>query len=127
MSVEWMPRIVEGNYPRAAQDSGLATLAPKVEKSEAELSFERPVMTEYARFRAFTPSPGATLRTSAGMLKLSRMGRADSEAAGLEAGTVLSVHPLVVRFADGALEIVEVQPEGNKRMSGKDCANGQRP
>ena len=145
MAVEWMPRIVAGDYSRVPQDSSKATIAPKVEKSEAELSLDRDADAEYARFRAFTPSPGATLRMSLGGVKLSVLRRAtleppspapSSSAAqvigtrgrGAEdlAGTVLSVNPLVVSFAGGALEFVELQPEGKKRMSGKDFANGQR-
>jgi methionyl-tRNA formyltransferase len=137
MAVEWMPRIVAGNYPRIPQDSSLATVAPKVEKSEAELSFDRNADDEYARFRAFTPSPGSTLLTSAGRLRISQARipnhpslstqRLAPSAPGTEfPGTVLTVNPLTVSFAEGALEIVELQPEGKKRMSGADFANGQR-
>ena len=139
MAVEWMPRIVAGDYPRTPQDSSLATTAPKVEKAEAELSFNRPAIEEYARFRAFTPSPGATLTTSAGRLKISSMRWSEPptptpspsapssyKGQGLTPGTVLSVNPLIVSFAEGALELVELQPEGKKRMNGKDFANGQR-
>jgi methionyl-tRNA formyltransferase len=153
MAADWMPRIVAGDYSRVAQDSSLATVAPKVEKAEAELSFDRPAVEEYARFRAFTPSPGATVRTAFGMVKLSgvrnwelgtgnsQLGTEHSELYGLAVevhppaplkggpefgGTVLSVNPLVVSFAEGALEFVELQPEGKKRMSGKDFANGHR-
>lgn len=141
MAAEWMPRIVNGDYPRTPQDSSRATIAPKVEKSEAELSFDRTAVEEYARFRAYTPSPGATLFTSAGRLKLSRIADFGSrnlssafnlDSSDLQAplsefpGTVLSVNPFAVRFAEGALEIIELQPEGKKRMSGKDFANGQR-
>jgi methionyl-tRNA formyltransferase len=130
MAVEWMPKIVAGDYQRQPQDSTLATMAPKVEKQEAELSFHRAASAEYARFRAFTPSPGATLNTSAGKLKLSSM-RSSSELHDpnsdfVSPGTVMAVNPLVISFTEGALEIVELQPEGKKRMSGKDFANGQR-
>lgn len=163
MAAEWMPRIVTGDYPRTPQDSSLATSAPKIEKSEAELSFDRPALQEFARFRAFTPSPGAFLRTRVGLVKISKAalsgygfrvggdGIRDRES-GLEikagphlpslssgppavgedslsdfAGTILSVSPgLVVGFSEGALELIEVQPEGKKRMSGRDLANGLR-
>ncbi len=137
MAVEWMPRIVAGNYPRTPQDSSKATIAPKIEKHEGELSFDRPAVEEYARFRAFTPTPGATLFTSAGRLRLSQMRNAERGTGNISSstlnapssefgGTVLSVNPLIVSFSDGALELLEVQPEGKKRMSGTDFANGQR-
>jgi len=132
LALKWMPRIVEGDYPREPQDSTRATMAPKVEKADAELSFDRPALSEYARFRAFTPSPGATVRTSVGMLKLSQVRNNVNSNSELRApnselrGTVMAINPLIVSFAEGALEFVELQPEGKKKMSGKDFGNGQR-
>ncbi len=123
MAVEWMPRIVVGDYESIPQDNELATNAPKIEKAEAELNFTKPAIVEYNRFRAFTPAPGAFIRTSQGLIKLSSMRL--SEASG-EPGVVVSVSPLTIAFGSGALELHEVQPEGKKRMSGKDFANGAR-
>jgi len=132
MSAEWMPRIVTGDYPRAPQDSSKACIAPKIEKAEGELSFERSAGEEYARFRAFTPSPGATLWTSVGRLRISEARNAEfgtrstASITELGPGTVLSVNPLVIEFTDGALQFLEIQPDGKKRMSGPDFANGAR-
>jgi methionyl-tRNA formyltransferase len=124
MAAHWMPRIVAGDYTRVPQDHDEATLAPKVEKAEAELRFERPAEGEYNRYRAFTPSPGAFLRTSGGLLKIGRMARSDLVAS---PGEIASTSPaLVVGFEGGALEFLEVQPEGKKRASGRDFANGAR-
>lgn len=124
LALEWMPRIVAGDYPREVQDSERATYAPKIEKAEAEMSFNRPADREYDRFRAFNPSPGPFISTSHGRLRLSRMARVEGSGA---PGTVLTTTPnLIVAFAEGALEFVELQPEGKKRMSGRDFANGAR-
>ena len=124
MIVEWMPRIVAGDYPRTAQNSSLATNAPKVDKSEAELSFSKPALEEYARFRAFTPAPGAFLRTPNGIVRLHSVRHEHVEG---EPGTLLALSPEpVVGFANGALRLIEVQPEGKRRMSGRDWANGAR-
>ena len=124
LAAAWMPRIVAGDYPRTPQDSTLATTAPKVEKAEAELTFTKPAREEYARFRAFTPAPGAFLKTASGTLRLHTVRSLEGDA---EPGTVLAVSPEpVVAFAGGALRLIEVQPEGKKRMSGRDWANGAR-
>ena len=124
MAAEWMPRIVDGDYPRTPQNSEGATLAPKVEKAEAELSFSRPALAEYARFRAFTPAPGAFLRTTGGTL---RVHQARFEETSGEPGTLLAVAPEpVIAFARGALRLIEVQPEGKRRMPARDWANGAR-
>ncbi len=124
LALEWMPRIVAGDYPRTPQDHELATHAPKVEKAEAELRFDRTAEAEYHRFRAFQPSPGPFLTTSLGKLRLSTVRRSEGHG---ESGTVVRTSPeLVVAFAGGALELRELQPEGKKRMSGRDFANGAR-
>jgi methionyl-tRNA formyltransferase len=126
LAVSWMPRIVSGDYPRQTQDNALATIAPKVEKAEAELSFDRDARGEYNRFRAFTPSPGCYLKTSLGLLKLADLGFVDGPITA-EPGTVLSTSPeLVVAFSNGGLALREIQPEGKKKMTGRDFANGAR-
>ncbi|HEY0866798.1 MAG TPA: methionyl-tRNA formyltransferase [Fimbriimonas sp.] len=124
MAADWMPRIVAGDYPRTPQDDGQATLAPKVEKAEAELSTGRKAKEEFDRYRAFTPAPGAFLRTSVGVLRISKAtpGRCSGEPGticGIDAGFSLA-------FSEGSLELLEVQPEGKKRMSGRDYVNGAR-
>lgn len=132
MAREWLPKIIDGDYPRIVQDSDQATTAPKIDRSEATLSFARPAGEEYNRFRAFTPSPGVSLPTSLGSLKLARCrlsemptGTEDSPIA--EPGAILATSPnLTVAFATGAIEFIELKPEGKKSMSGRDFANGAR-
>lgn len=124
MAVEWMPRIVAGDYPRTPQDGERATVAPKVDKSEAELTPSKAARAEYARFRAFTPAPGAFLRTLNGTLRLHAMRYEETDGT---PGTVLATSPEpIVAFTGGALRLLEVQPEGKRRMSGRDWANGAR-
>lgn len=125
LAADWLPRLAAGDYVRTPQDASRATHAAKVEKAEAQLQFEKPYLDEYNRFRAFTPSPGAFLVTRAGALKLSAVRSAGpSEQA---PGTVVQTSPaFTVSFEGGALELLEVQPEGKKRMTGRDFANGAR-
>ncbi len=122
MAEDWMPKIVAGAYSRTPQNPEEATYAPKVEKAEAEIILTNPAKTEFNRYRAFTPAPGAFMKTSVGVLKIRRAKPAEGTGA---QGTVLSVSPeLVVACGEDALSLVEVQPEGKKAMSGRDFANG---
>jgi methionyl-tRNA formyltransferase len=124
LAVAWMPRIVQGDYLKTPQNNDLATIAPKIGKSEAELSFSKPAAQEYNRFRAFTPAPGPFLRTSMGLLRLHNVRPAEGTG---EPGTLIAVAPEpTIAFAQGALRLTEVQPEGKRRMSGRDWANGAR-
>ncbi len=124
LAKEWLPRICSGDYPRKPQDHGIATLAPRVSKSEAELSFDRAAQSEYDRFRAFTDSPGAFLRTSRGNLGV--LAARCSTVSGAP-GEVLAVSPeLCVAFSGGSLRLLTVRPPGKNAMSGRDLANGWR-
>jgi methionyl-tRNA formyltransferase len=122
LSVKWMPRIVAGEYPRTPQNHEEATLAPKVNKEEAQLSFYRSAREEYNRFRAFTPKPGAFLETRFGTLKLLEIRPLDQQAS---PGEVIETSPeWVIGFVEGAMSIRKLQPAGKKPMSGKDFVNG---
>lgn len=124
MAAEWMPKVVAGQYSRVAQDDSRATMAPKVTKEEARIRLEGDAKWEYARFRAFTPQPGAYLMLAEGPVKIMRM--ATTEASG-SPGAVVSCSPeLIIGFGAGALAFLEVQPAGKKPMSGRDWANGLR-
>ena len=120
---EWMPRIVRGDYVRIPQNSEEATLAPKIDRTETELDPQRDARDEYNRFRAFTPAPGAFLASAYGRLRLSEVRM--SEMSG-EPGTILSTKPLKIAFINGSLILNEIQPEGKKKQTGRDFANGAR-
>jgi methionyl-tRNA formyltransferase len=122
--VEWAPRIADGDYPRCMQEASEATMAPKVGKDEAALSFEANAREQYNAFRAFNPSPGAFIRTAMGNVKISSARLSDAEG---QPGTMLAGGAgCRVAFMDGSLDLLEVQPEGKKRMTGKDFVNGAR-
>lgn len=119
----WAPRIVNGDYPRTPQNNDLATHAPKVEKADAHLAFDLPAFTAYNRFRAFTPAPGPFLLTNQGPVKVHAARLAPGHHG--QPGEILAVKPNpVVAFAEGALELLELQAEGRKKVSGPDFANG---
>jgi methionyl-tRNA formyltransferase len=124
MICNWIEKIVKGDYPRTGQDTSLVTLAPKIERSECALHVSNPAESEYNRFRAFSPTPGTFLRTRMGTIKVVRAALGGGTGA---QGTVLSTADgLEIGFAQGSVVLVEVQPEGKKRMSGRDFANGNR-
>ncbi len=124
LAKKWLPQIATGDYPRTPQIHELATLAPKIEKSEGEINFELPGNSEYNRFRAFTPSPGAYFMSPDIPVRVlsCRLAEASSHP-----GTIVQTSPdLVVSLSQGALRLIELQPAGKKPMSGRDWANGMR-
>lgn len=122
--LQWAPRIAAGEYPRTPQPAEGATLAPKIERAETELSVERSAHAEYDRFRAFTPSPGVFLSTTNGVVKISEARR--SPELGVPGEVLRGGEGCLIAFEGGAIDLIQVQPEGKRRMSGKDFANGYR-
>lgn len=124
IAIGWMPRICEGDYPRVPQRNDLATMAPKIDRSETVLNPEKPAAIQYNRFRAFTPNPGVSLNSIFGPIRISRALLSDIEGT---PGEVLAVKPeLVVAFHHGSLILTELQPAGKKRQTGAEFANGVR-
>jgi methionyl-tRNA formyltransferase len=121
MAGSWAERLANGDYPRTPQNHDEATYAPKVTKEEAELKFDEPVELAYNDCRAFTPSPGAWLQTKVGRLRIGSARKLDTSG---EPGVLLASD--VLAFQGGSLQLLEVQPEGKKRMSGRDFFNGYR-
>lgn len=122
LAADWMPKIAGGEYERTPQDSDLATHAPKVEKADAELTADLSAEVAYNRFRAFSPAPGAWMKTTSGIVKLHHVRK--SEHAGNPGDIVDTTDGITVAFAQGALTILELQPEGKRRMSAKEFLNG---
>lgn len=123
MTQKWKCRLASGDYPKTEQIHHAATHAPKMTKEEATLNWHADAKQEYDRFRGCTPSPGAILPSSTGPIKLSQVRYAQASG---KPGVVTSLNPFIVAFGTGALELIEVQPSGRKRMSGHDFANGAR-
>lgn len=117
--------IVAGDLPVVAQDDATATAAARVEVAEAFVDPERHHRDAVLRaVRAFHPRPGAWAIADGLRIKLWRTRFATGDAPPGWAGVVDGVVLLGAR--DGAVELVEVQPEGRAVMSGRSWMAGRR-
>jgi methionyl-tRNA formyltransferase len=109
------------------QPSEGVTYAPKIEKREAALDWRDPAAVLERRVRAFDPFPGATFDDRSSTLKVWRA--AVRSAAGGAPGEVLSTlpSPLVVACGEGALELLELQRPGGRRLPAAQCFPGGAP
>ena len=126
---EGLPRYLAGELRAEKQDPALATLAPILEKEHGRLDFRLPAAAVASRLRGFSPWPGAFTFLAPGgkeLLKVLAARPVPPPKAGAP-GEVLSLVPLVVACGEGtALELLEVQPEGKKRMPARDFAGGRK-
>jgi len=122
--------IEQGTAARLPQDEARATYARKLKKTDGKIEWTRPGRDLYNHVRGFYPWPCCFCRCPGvkgghGLLKILR---ARAEPGVGRPGTVLSVDetgPLVAT-ADGALRLLEVQPEGKRAMSGGNFLHGHR-
>lgn len=106
------------------QDPAAATYAPLLKKEDGFIDWSKPARAIHDQVRGLQPWPGAytTFRGHTLHIWRSRV----AEVAAPRPGVVASVKPLTAGCGFSALELVEVQLEGRKRVSGADFANGQR-
>lgn len=118
--------LAAGTITPEKQDSTQATLAPILKKEDGVIDWAQPATAIHNRVRGLQPWPGAQTKFRGQTLNIWRSHVA-SEAPGERApGQFVRLKPLVVACGSGALELLEVQMEGRKRISAADFTNGQR-
>ena len=120
---ETIPLLAAGTAPRTPQDDALATWAPPIEKAMAKIDFARPAVELHNLVRGLNPSPTAQTVCGGKILKLRRVRPVEGTGA---PGVILDAKRLVVACGEGALELLEVAPEGKKAMSGGEFSRGKR-
>jgi len=120
--------------PRVQPDEGV-TYAQKIDKAEAAIDWRQPAAAIERRLRAFDPFPGCTAHWGGQVVKVWRARVIDVPSAPSEGPTPAATPPepgSLLPVASGglvvacggppgqALEILEVQPAGGRRMPARD-------
>ena len=112
----------EGHAIETAQDHTRATIAPKIDKREAEVTLEEPATRIYDRFRAFDPWPGVFVTSGGEPIKLTEMRPEDAAGA---PRTILEIADhVLIACGEGALRIRELQRPGKPRTPAGAVARG---
>jgi methionyl-tRNA formyltransferase len=126
LMIETLRGLQSGTLRARPQDNEKATLAPILKKEDGRIDFHRAAYDIYNRLRGFQPWPGAftTFRE-----KTLNVWRANAMDRAVEEGRVLLENDrLIVGCGKPtSLELLEIQPEGKKRMSTHDFIHGYRP
>ena len=107
------------------QENAQASYAPMLKKEDGGIDWSRSAAQIHNQVRGMQPWPGAYSIFRGGALHVWRA-RPVEAGAGHPPGTLVRIKPLLVACGAGALELIEVQMEGRKRMPAADFANGQR-
>lgn len=116
-----------GTVRERPQDDAAATLAPKLTPEDERLDWRRPADEIQRRVRALAPDPGATTKVQGRRLKVCRVSLHGGPEPVATPGSlwIRSGNP-IVSTGSGFLQLEDVQPEGRRRMSGRDWLNGAR-
>jgi len=113
-----------GTLQARPQENSEATLAPILQKEDGRIDFNFSAREVYDRVRGFQPWPGAftTFRGKGLQVRLAKPAKKI-----LPPATISVENGLIAGCGEGALELLEVQPEGKKRMPAADFVRGYRP
>jgi len=125
LMVETLRRLQDGTVQPVPQDHARATLAPMLTREDGRIDFNRSAREILNRLRGFQPWPGAFTTFRGQPLNI--------WAAKQAAGTLVPGQlrrdgdRLLVGCGDSAVELLEVQPQGKRRMAARDFVNGYKP
>ncbi len=116
--VEALDMIRQGKAKAEMQDDEEATYAPMLSREDGRLDFKREANELERRVRAFQPWPGSFFRVGDKLVKVHRATVVRSGRVDAEPGTVLAAgsQGIDIACSSGALRLIEVQPEGKRRM-----------
>jgi methionyl-tRNA formyltransferase len=126
--LDGLERLQAGTLTRTPQDHAAATYAPPITKDDTRVCWEEPAERCRNRIRAFSPKPGAFTLWRGKTLKLWRAEVAP-RTGDAAPGAIIACAPDDLRVAcgEGALRLLEVQPESRPRMEIRAFLNGYRP
>jgi methionyl-tRNA formyltransferase len=128
LMIETLQSLQSGHVRPAPQEHSKATLAPILRKEDGRIDFQRTATQIFNRLRGFQPWPGAYTAFKGRNLQV-HWARPLASTARLAPGelAVQGTRLLAGCGQGSALELIEIQIEGKRRMSSADFINGYRP
>lgn len=122
--------LAAGTAQESVQDASLVTKAPRLKKTDGMIPWQKSSRLVSCHIRGVQPwpKPSTVLHSGDAAIRMLVLGVEPSEhsVAG-EPGTVEVVEKkrLIVKTADGSVELLSVQPEGKRPMSPAEFLNGR--
>ena len=127
LMVETLRGLQEGRIQPRPQDDAKASLAPILKREDGLIDFNRPASEIYNRLRGFQPWPGAYTSFRRKNFQI-HWAKPSDQRANLAPGELRVENDNLFAGcgSNTALQLIEVQLEGKKRMSAADFARGYR-
>jgi methionyl-tRNA formyltransferase len=124
--IEALALMETGALVPRSQEHELATRAPKVTTEMARVRWDEPAVRIARQVRAFDPRPGTWTTLAGARIKLFGPQPAGFPPERAAPGTIVETDPaLIVATGDGALQLLDVQPEGKTRIAAAEWVRGR--
>lgn len=121
--LETLTALENGTVIPKKQDESLASHTTKIDKSLCPIDFTKTAQEVHNQVRGLYPWPVATAKIGGKNLKIHSTRITDKSG---KAGTIISVRPLIIACAEKSIEIIELQPEGKKKMTAEAFTAGHK-
>jgi len=127
LMVRTIGEVIKGNLKAQPQIHSEATLAPILKKQHGYIDWRDAAANIHNRVRAFNPWPGTVTRFRSAVCKIIKTKVIEGSNLADPGTLVAGKRALRVICGEGTLlEVLELQPENRKPVSGGDFANGAR-
>ena len=114
----------KGTVQPEKQDDSLASYAPMLTKDLSHIDFSQPAQKIHNQIRGLSSWPAAYTSYQGKRLKVYKSCMRDGSG---EPGLLMDPKRMIVACGEGAIELVEVQYEGSRKMSGEEFLRGKKP
>ncbi|HZK29024.1 MAG TPA: methionyl-tRNA formyltransferase [Clostridia bacterium] len=115
---------LEGKLSSRAQDEAFASMTHRIKKADGRVDFTRSAPDVHNHIRAMNPWPGAFTFLDKKRYKLNRTRVYDGEIASQSVGELFIIgKSMVVSCGQGAIELLEIQPQSGSSMPCEACAH----
>lgn len=122
--IEVLKKVETSTAVAKPQDNSMATYAPMLKKEEGLINFNATMREIDCKVRGFREWPTAYTYCNKKMIKVISVKPCPGEHECVPGTLTVLKKNIYVSCKDGLLELIEVLPEGKKKMSGMDFARG---
>lgn len=122
--LETVRLIEKGNFSVSEQDNSLASPAQKIFREDCQINWEQRALNIHNFVRGLSPYPGSYTCLENKNIKIHKTNITEIRSLDNPGKIFIENKKLFVSAEDNLIEIMELQPEGKKRISALDFING---
>lgn len=121
--IETLEAVENGTAVRTKQDDSLSCYASMLSKDISPLDFTCVAQAVHNKVRGLNSWPSATAIMDGKRIKIHKTKLVEGSG---KPGEIISLEPFIVACGSGAVEVIELQPEGKKKMTAADFLRGHK-